>query len=172
MRLPIVAGKNFEPMGSQRDGEAIISRSTARVFWKDSTGVTALGKRFRALPTDQPYTVIGVVGDTRDTALAVPASQAVYLPQTVGRPGARSPAGRVMALVVRTAGDGASIDPAVREAVRELDRTLPLFDVRPMTAVVSAATAQLTFIMLILGGAAAVALILGSVGLYGAWRTW
>lgn len=36
-----------------------------------------------------------------------------------------------------------------------------------MTAVVSAATAQLTFIILILGGAAVVTLLLGAIGLYG-----
>jgi putative ABC transport system permease protein len=51
--------------------------------------------------------------------------------------------------------------------VRELDPTLPTFDVRPMTAVVSAATAQLSLVIIILGAAAAVTLILGAVGLYG-----
>jgi putative ABC transport system permease protein len=50
--------------------------------------------------------------------------------------------------------------------VRELDATLPLFDVRPMTAVFSGATAQLSFIILVLGGAAAMTLILSAVGLY------
>jgi putative ABC transport system permease protein len=50
--------------------------------------------------------------------------------------------------------------------VRELDATLPLFDVRPMTAVFSGATAQLSFIILVLCGAAAMTLILSAVGLY------
>jgi ABC-type antimicrobial peptide transport system permease subunit len=73
-----------------------------------------------------------------------------------------------MALVVRTVGERTPIAPAVQQAVRELDPTLPTFDVRPMTAVFSAATAQLSFVILVLGGAAAVTLILGAVGLYGA----
>jgi ABC-type antimicrobial peptide transport system permease subunit len=71
-----------------------------------------------------------------------------------------------MALVVRTAG-GTSIDAAVRQAVHDLDPTVPTFDVRPMSAVVGAATAQLTFVIIILGAAAAVTLVLGAVGLYG-----
>lgn len=72
-----------------------------------------------------------------------------------------------MALAVRTSGDGAPIDAAVLQAVRDIDPSLPTFDVKPMTAVLSAATAQLTLIILALGGAAAVTMILGAVGLYG-----
>jgi ABC-type antimicrobial peptide transport system permease subunit len=51
--------------------------------------------------------------------------------------------------------------------VRELDPTLPLFDARPMSDVLTAATAQLSFLIVILGFAAAVTLVLAAVGLYG-----
>lgn len=136
-------------------------------FWKDSTGVAALGKRFRNLPAGPLYTVIGVVGDVRDTALAAPASQTVYLPEVAERDTLFSSLARTMALVVRTSGDPASITPAVRAAVRELDPSLPLFDVKPMTAALDASMAQLSFTILILGAAAAVTLGLGAIGLYG-----
>jgi predicted permease len=164
--IPLIAGKTFEPMGAQRDGEAIISRSTALSFWKDSTGIAALGKRFRPLPTGRVYTVVGVVGDTRDTALAAPPSQVVYFPETFETGGRTARSRRTMALVVRTLGGNGSLLPAVQQAVRELDPTLPTFDVRTMGAVESAATAQLTFIITVLGGAAVVTLILGALGLY------
>ena len=167
MGIPLLAGRTFDRMETQREGEAIISRATAEVFWKDRTGFAALGKRFRPLPTGRWYTVIGVAGDTRDTSLAAPPTQVVYIPETAEEGGGFGQARRTMALVVRTAGDGPAIAPAVRQAVRELDPTLPLFDVRPMTAVFSAATAQLSFIILIIGGAAVVTLILSAVGLYG-----
>jgi hypothetical protein len=167
MGMPILAGRTFDRMEAQREGDAIVSRTTAEFFWKDATGTAALGKRFRPLPTSSWYTVIGVVGDTRDTSLAAPPTQAVYIPETLEEGSGFGQTKRTMALVVRTAGAGATIDPAVRQAVRELDPTLPLFDVRPMTAVFRAATAQLSFIILVLGGAAAVTLILSAVGLYG-----
>src|SRR6202012_1535883 len=51
--------------------------------------------------------------------------------------------------------------------VSEVDPTLPVFDARAMTTAVAAATAQLSFIILILASAAAVSLVLGAVGLYG-----
>jgi ABC-type antimicrobial peptide transport system permease subunit len=59
------------------------------------------------------------------------------------------------------------ITAAVRRVVRELDPSLPLFDVRSMSAVFQASMAQLSFTIVVLGAAAAVALVLGAIGLYG-----
>src|SRR6185295_15183603 len=50
---------------------------------------------------------------------------------------------------------------------RELDATLPLFDVRSMPDVMAGSMAQLSFTIIVLGSAALVTLILGAVGLYG-----
>ena len=36
MRIPLVAGKTFDPMAAQHDGDAIVSSSTARFFWAQS----------------------------------------------------------------------------------------------------------------------------------------
>jgi putative ABC transport system permease protein len=166
MGIPLLAGRTFDHLEAQREGDAIISRRTAQVFWQDPTGVAALGKRFRPLPTGRWYTVVGVVGDTRETTLAADPEPAVYFPIT-SEPTALATGQRTLALVVRTTGEATSITPAVQQAVRDLDPTQPIFDVRPMTAVFRKATAQLSFIILILGSAAAVTLVLGAVGLYG-----
>lgn len=167
MGIPLIAGRVFDRLGVQRGSEAIISRKTAEQFWKDSTGQRALGKRFRDLPGGPLYTIIGVVGNARDTALATPPSPTVYFPQAVDANPNFSQAARTMAVVVRSAADPASVTRAVQRVVRELDPTLPTFDVRSMRAVFSASMAQLTFTMLILGSAAGVTLLLGAIGLYG-----
>ena len=167
MRIPLIAGRTFERLDLQHDGQAIVGRRTAVQFWKDSTGVAALGKRFRELPSGPLYTVIGVVGDARDTALAAPPSQTVYFPQVAEKDTLFSQTARTMALVIRTAGDPAAITSAVRRAVSTIDPALPLFDVKPMTTVLDASMAQLSFIILILAAAAVVTLILGGIGLYG-----
>ena len=167
MGIPLIAGRTFERLDAQRDGDAIISRRTAIQFWKDSTGKTAVGKRFRNLPSGPWYTVIGVVGDARDSALAAPPAQTAYFPEVAGRDTVFGQTQGTMALVVRTTGDPAAITSAVQRTVRELDPTLPLFDVRLMTTVFNASMAQLSFIILILGAAAAVTLLLGAIGLYG-----
>jgi len=167
MGIPLIAGRTFDRLDVQRGGEAILSRKTAVQFWKDSTGYAALGKQFRDLPGGPLYTVIGVVGDTRDSTLAAPPSQTVYFPEAAISDSVFGQVMRTMALVVRTAGDPAAITTAVQRTVRELDPTLPLFDVRSMSAVFDASMAQLSFVILILGAAAAVTLILGAIGLYG-----
>jgi predicted permease len=166
MGIPLVAGKVFGALGTQRPDEAIISRQTAIRFWKDSTGQRVLGKRFQELPKGPWYTVIGVVGDTRDTSLAAPPSLIVYRPQSISMPG-DGQTQWTMSLVVRTASEPTAITSAVQRAVRDLDPTLPLFDIRSMSDVTAESMAQLSFTIVVLGAAALVTLLLGAVGLYG-----
>ncbi len=165
MGIPLIAGKTFDRLGLQRGDEAIISRATAIQFWKDTTGQRVLGKRFRELPATPWLTIVGVVGDTRDTSLANPPSLVVYRPQSIG--GDFHATQWTMALVVRTASEPAAITSAVQRAVRDLDPTLPLFDIRSMSDIMEASMAQLSFTIIVLGAAALVTLILGAVGLYG-----
>jgi len=166
MGIPLIAGKTFDRLELQRGDEVIISRATAIRFWKDSTGQRVLGKRFRELPATPWLTIVGVVGDTRDTSLANPPSLVVYRPQSVAA-GDNRPTQWTMGLVVRTASEPTAITSAVQRAVRDLDPTLPLFDIRSMSDIMEASMAQLSFTIIVLGAAALVTLILGAVGLYG-----
>ena len=167
MGIPLLSGKTFDRMDAQREGDAVISISTARFFWKDPTGAAAIGRRFRPLPTGRLYTVVGVVGDVRDVSLADPASQVAYFPEVVEEGGRALETKRTLALVVRSGGEPALIADAVRGVVRNLDPALPVFDVRSLSAVVDEATAELRFVIALLAGATMVTLVLGAVGLYG-----
>jgi predicted permease len=171
MRIPLLAGRGFGPLETQRVDEAIISRATAVQMFRDSTGRSVIGKRYRELPGPTSWrTIVGVVGDVRDTALTAPPPSLVYVPEVPNRDASwrgEDHLERTAALVVRARGEPAAITPAVERVVRELDPTLPTFDVRPMADVVRASTARLAFVALVLGAAAAVTLLLGVVGLYG-----
>jgi predicted permease len=167
MEIPLLAGRTFNRLDTQRADEAIISQATALQFWKDSTGRNAIGKRFTDLPGGRWYTIVGVVGNTRDTSLAAPPSGTVYFPEAPGSTEFNSQSHNTMALVVRTVGDPVTITTAVQRMVKELDPTLPLFDVRPMRGVFAASIAQLSFTIMLLGVAAIVTLLLGAIGLYG-----
>ncbi|HEX7019563.1 MAG TPA: ABC transporter permease [Gemmatimonadaceae bacterium] len=167
MGIPLLAGRTFDRLEVQRSDEAIVSQATAVQFWHDSTGRNAIGKRFRELPSGPLFTVVGVVGSTRDTALAAPPSQAAYFPQVPKSQGFDSQTRTTMALVVRTAGDPMSMTVPVQRAVHDLDATLPLFNVKSMSAAARASIAQLSFTIIVLGAAAVVTLVLGAIGLYG-----
>lgn len=167
MRIPLIAGRLFDPIEQQRGDEAIINLETAIHFFHDSTGQRAIGKRFKSLPSLPLHTIIGVVGNTRDTSLSAPPPRAAYFPEAIPLDTLDNQVVRTMAVVVRTNGDVAAATRSIRRLVHELDPTLPTFDVRSMSAAVSASMARLSFTMVILGVAASVTLILGVIGLYG-----
>jgi predicted permease len=167
MGIPLLAGQGFSRIGVQHANEALISQHTSDQFFKDPTGRAAIGKRFRSLPGGAWFTIIGVVGNVHDTTLAAPPSQTVYFPLAPSADTINSQTQRTMALVVKTVGDPATATAAVQRTVREMDPTLPLFDVRTLATVLSASTAQLRFTIIVLGAAAVVTLLLGAIGLYG-----
>lgn len=167
MGIPLIAGRGFDRIERQHGDEAIISRETAIHFFHDSTGRTAINKRFRELPSGAWFTIIGVVGSVRDTALQAPPVRSVYYPQSISPDTLFGGPKRTMALVARTTGDVAATTRAMQRIVRELDPTLPTFQVRSMREVMDASIARLSFTMVVLGVAAGVTLVLGIVGLYG-----
>ena len=83
MRIPVLAGRGFQRLGVQRDGDVIISQRAAATIWNDPTGSAAVGRRLALAPSGPTYTVVGVVGDVRDHDLATAPSATVYMPQVV-----------------------------------------------------------------------------------------
>ncbi|MGH9888010.1 MAG: FtsX-like permease family protein, partial [bacterium] len=168
MRIPILAGRGFERLGVQRDGDIVISRQAAATIWHDPTGASAIGKRLALTPSGLSFTVVGVVGDVRDHDLGTPSSSTIYMPQAVPvNPRVEPSARRTMALVVRTSGPPAAVAADVRRIVGGLDRTVPIFNVETMSDVVRASTARLSLTLMLMTAAAVITLVLGSIGLYG-----
>jgi predicted permease len=167
MQIPLIAGHMFDRLERQNGREAIISLATARYFFHDSTGRAAIGKRFRELPSGEWNTVIGVVGDVRDTSLMAVPDRAVYFAEAATSDTLNGPVRRTMALVARTGGDPIAVTREMQRVVRELDPTLPTFQMRTMRQVTEGSIVRLSFTMMLLGVAAAVTLVLGVVGLYG-----
>jgi predicted permease len=167
MRIPILAGRAFERLRLQRDGDIIISRRAATTIWNDATGNGAVGRRLSLAPSGPTYTVVGVAGDVRDHDLGTAPSAMVYVPQTVPIDSAEPGSRRTMALVVKTSGPPAAIVAEVRRIVRDLDPTVPIFNVGAMSDVVRASTARLSLTLMLMTAAAAITLVLGTIGLYG-----
>ena len=168
MRIPLVAGRGFQRLGVQHDGDIVISQRAAATLWNDRTGNAAVGRRLALVPSGPTYTVVGVVGDVRDHDLGTAPSATIYMPQAVPldpshEPGAR----RTMALVIRTSGAPTAVVSTVRKIVRDLDPTVPIFNVETMTDVVRGSTARLSLMLALMSAAAAITLVLGTIGLYG-----
>ncbi len=87
MGISLVAGRMFDRMEAQRGDESIISTEVAKRNFGDSTGQSAIGKRFQILPQGPWHTVIGVVRSARDTSLFAPPtpSRCRRIPSTARR---------------------------------------------------------------------------------------
>jgi ABC-type antimicrobial peptide transport system permease subunit len=70
-------------------------------------------------------------------------------------------------MAVETEGDPLALVPAVRAAIERLDPDVPISEVRTLETVVADSLSRTTFTMTLLVLGAAVALFLGSVGIYG-----
>jgi putative ABC transport system permease protein len=168
----IIAGDYFRAMGipllqgrvlTDRDNETaaqvfVVNREFARRYFP---GESPVGRRISYEWGDTTTgEIVGVVGDIREMGPAQEPSPALY------RPYAQMPMYQ-MALVVRTAGEPASMASAVAAAVRRIDPNQPLADLRSMEQVASDLVARPRLNLYLLGGFALAALLLAALGLYG-----
>ncbi len=168
MKIPVLAGRSFGSLGAQHDGEIVLSQRAVRTVFDRIPVGEAIGRRVSIAPAGATYTVIGVVGDVRDHDLATPPSPNAYIAQAVPVDAMREPAARrTMALVVKTGGSANSIVAPIRRIVRDLDPSVPIFNVETMSDIVRASTARVSFILAAMTAAAAITLLLGAIGLYG-----
>jgi predicted permease len=164
MRIPLLAGRGFGTVDPRRPPhEALVSRSFAERYWKNES---AIGKRIHPGLSDPWSTIVGVVGDVRIEGLDQAPAQAVYFP-IVAEQESTTYSPRATTFVVRTAGDPIALTGSVRRIMQRLAPSAPMFATRPMTEVVSRASARTSFTLLLLGIASAAALLLGAIGIYG-----
>jgi putative ABC transport system permease protein len=118
-----------------------------------------------ATPDPQMYQVIGVAGHERHLSLAEPGREAMFVVDgTTGFGGASRWA-------VRTSGNPAQLEPQIRRVVAEVDRLVPIGELKPMSDYVDRAMAPTRFSLVLIGVFAIVAAALAGVGLYGVLST-
>lgn len=168
MGIPIVQGRAFEAADNDQPerGAVIVSRAFARRFWP---GEDALGKGVAPSGrTEGPfYHVVGVADDVYASSVDEDPAIAVYYPvRTIPESGGWWPS--AMSLAVKTdLADPLAVVPAVRGAVQEVDPGIPLANADAMTTTVDRSMGRVSFTMTLLGTAAAMALLLAAIGLYG-----
>ena len=171
MRIPLVRGRQFSETDRRNAPLVMLLNETAarRLF----PGEDALGKRVSCCergPGNTPIlkTVVGIVGDVRAWGPQEEAPPQFYLPMAQAPPVAWAWIQRSMTLVAR----GPAVEPStlaavVRRAVREIDPTVPLYNIATMDqrlAETLATTRFNTILMLVLGASG---LLLAAIGIYG-----
>jgi putative ABC transport system permease protein len=135
---------------------AVINETMARQFWPNEP---VIGKRFRVLFS--PWvTVIGVVGDVRQSGLLEPPIPQMYLSDLQEPTGA-------LTMVLRTRGDPYSLATGIRNEVRAVDRALPVGPMQTMDDVLWSSIGRPRLNALLLGTSGVIALLLAVLGVYG-----
>ena len=167
LQIRLVRGQELDG-DDLREGvsRVLINEKAAAQYWP---GQDPVGKRLRGAgggdggTENRPwYTVKGVVADVRQANLREPPRPLIYFP--INPSGDRAP--RALSYAVRGPGAPSQAD-AVRRTVWSLSPDLPVAAVRTMDDIVERSVTQFSFTMLTLAIAAAVALVLGAIGLYG-----
>jgi predicted permease len=148
------------------DGNMVVSRAFAERVWPDQS---AFGKGLRYYGRTQPfYRVSGVAEDMLGEGFDKPPVAVVYFPMLPIPDATLWGAPTEMNLAVRTrAGNPIGLTPAIRRLVTELEPQAAIANAQTMNTLVAKSMSKRSFTMLLLGIAAAMALFLSVVGLYG-----
>ena len=161
LSIPLRRGRSFEPHEVRGAGSrsVILNEEAVRRFW---AGRDPLGARIQLGPDPKSawYVVVGVVGNVRQDGFDAQ-------PRPIAYTSYRQEGEDQLMLAIRTAGDPLRAAPAVRSAVRELDRSVPVTGVTTMDSVAGDSLARRRFAMLLLSIFAVVSLVLAVVGTYG-----
>ena len=163
MGIPLLNGRFFTGH-DLRDAPnvIVINESMAKRYWP---GEDAIGKRisFSDKPTEKDwFRIVGVVGDIKDQPASSAAKSAFWWPLT------QMPFDNTdMSVAVRSTLDPAQLATQLRLALRQLDASLAIADLRLMNQITDASVSSQRFTLFLIGLFAALALVLATIGMYG-----
>ncbi|MBA2647042.1 MAG: ABC transporter permease [Pyrinomonadaceae bacterium] len=160
--IPLMAGRDFTERDTAQSGKvAVINQTLARRFFGDAN---PLGRRLafgRVEGKPPDIEVVGVVEDSKHAEMRDEASPFVYTPWT------QSPRTGRLTFYVRTAQPPATMVPALRSAVAQLDANLPLYDVQTLQAQIATSLGGERLLALLSSAFGMLAALLAAVGMYG-----
>lgn len=159
MNIPVLQGRAIndgDRTGSDLIG--LINATLAQRLWPDGD---ALGNRLYRTNGAKFFTVVGVVGDVRQSAVGLPPQPEIYLPLS------QSGWASAMTIVARTEREVPGMTAQLRAIVRSVDPNLPITRIAAMDAIVSLSLATPRFYSVLFSVFAILALVLGGIGVYG-----
>ncbi|MES2306862.1 MAG: ABC transporter permease [Gemmatimonadota bacterium] len=162
MGIKVIAGR---PLSEEETlnwrGNVVISQAAAQLMWP---GKDPLGHRMHVEGDTTWVTVVGVVANVLQSDFRTAPEALVYQSLVGPTPGSWSISSP--AYVIKTP-RAEVIAADVRTLVKQVAPEAPMYRIFTMAGLAKDSMASLTFTMLTLGIAAGLALILGTVGLYG-----
>jgi putative ABC transport system permease protein len=159
MRIPILEGRALDARDTaDANGAVVVNQTMARAFYGMDSPI---GRRIRRGGNGKWTTIVGLAADVKNAGVDKPAGTEVYFSHQ------QAGAVRGMYLLVKTPGSPQAIVSAVRAQIAQVDPTLPVSQVLPMSEVIDAATTRPRFLTVLLSLFSFIAVSLAAVGIYG-----
>ncbi len=159
LRVPLVMGREFAPQDRQgTELVAVIDTVLAHQYWP---GKNPIGEHLGFDSKGPWYTIVGLVGHARASSLESDTNEGFYYLDAVQAPQLSA------AIVVRSSRSPADLKGDLGAAVRSVDSSIPIYDVKTMEQRVDESLIGRRFVVLLLTAFAGLALLLAALGLYG-----
>lgn len=163
MGIPLLAGRDFSETDTKQSPNVVVINDE---FVRRHFGLeNPLGHRLKLQGQERdPLLIVGVVGNVRHFGLDDQPTADAYVPFL------QDPLSlnyRSMTIVARTKSDPGAVAGSLRAELTSMDKSLPVYAVKPMTEYVGDSLARRRFNMVLLSAFGGVALVLAAVGIYG-----
>jgi putative ABC transport system permease protein len=158
LNIPLIRGRVFDDR--DRNGtphSIVVNQALAKQFYRNEDPI---GKILTVQWGKDPYQIIGVVGDVHQNSLDKEIKPEVFICNL------QEPTGPLY-IVARTHGDPRALAKAIEHEVHAIKKDVALSDIKTMDQYVSEQVAAPRFNTILLGGFAALALVLAAVGIFG-----
>jgi predicted permease len=162
--VPLLQGREIGPQDTTASRDvAIVNQSFINRYFQNQNPI---GRTFNFDDIEKesgPIEIVGVIGDVKSADPRESPRPTVYRPilQIEDQSAYR------VTIHVRTQGDASDLAPSVRQAINEIDNTLPIFEVTTLDKSFNENLRQEQLITQLLTFFGALALLLASIGLYG-----
>jgi predicted permease len=162
MGIPVLAGRNLNSQDAEKAPKvAVVNETFARKYFSDES---PLGRRFKLERTakDDFVEIVGVARNAKYSSLRDETPPTIYIPYLQNLPSLGQ-----MSFEVRAAGDPRDIAASVRQAVQEIDSSVPIYNLKTQSEQVDEHLAQEHLFARLSSFFGLLALALASIGLYG-----
>jgi putative ABC transport system permease protein len=163
MKIRLMEGRTFGPQDDNPNAMnvVLVNQALAKRFWTGSP----IGRRVNPGFSDPKvwFTVVGVVEDTKNAGMDKPGGPELYFQVRQ----VNQFLGSNVNFVVRAANNSVPLEGSIRNAVRELDPSLPVYNLWSMDELVAKSMVQSRFLALLLATFSGIALFLAAIGIYG-----
>ena len=171
MGITLLQGRDFNDGDIFNDPEtdrgklvAIIDQKVASTYFPNGD---ALGRRIRPSGEEEWFTIVGVVATVKEQSLSTDTLPHLYLTTNQYGFGYGQSRDQNRFFLVVNSDNPSGVAPAIRERIRALDPSVPVYSVATMNENIMKGIGALRLINFLLSAFSVVALLLAAIGTYG-----